>query len=194
MRLNPCKYPEINGYEYPTNTLNLDMGCAMKPEPGFEGVDICSPLAKYHYDLNKPLPFENNSIGYIRASHICEHLKNWEGFMDECHRILKDGPLNRMFVVVPRPDHWTAIGDPEHCRFFHPNHFMYLTPYWYYENRMKKWEVIGICWCQPGEIRCILRPIKSEEKMRELLADRDRIRAANGHDFIFFDGDENGAS
>ena len=70
---------------------NLNLGCGFQKLRGFINVDMfdnCDP--DVIWDLNQfPWPWEDNSIDYIFASHILEHLDNWWGAMVEASRILK---------------------------------------------------------------------------------------------------------
>jgi SAM-dependent methyltransferase len=52
------------------------------------------------HDVRKPLPFHDNSIWAIYASHLLEHLYLQEGkrLLKECFRILKPGGILRMVV------------------------------------------------------------------------------------------------
>ena len=52
------------------------------------------------HDVRKPLPFPNNSVNYIYASHLLEHLYLIEAknLLRECHRVLVNGGVVRMVV------------------------------------------------------------------------------------------------
>jgi predicted SAM-dependent methyltransferase len=51
-------------------------------------------------DVRHPLPYQDNSVDYITAHHLLEHLTYMEGkqFMKECLRILKPGGVMRVSV------------------------------------------------------------------------------------------------
>ncbi|MBW2142681.1 MAG: methyltransferase domain-containing protein [Deltaproteobacteria bacterium] len=53
------------------------------------------------HDLRKKFPWKDNSIDVIYSSHTLEHLSKKEGgfFLQECHRVLKEGGLIR--IIVP---------------------------------------------------------------------------------------------
>ena len=51
-------------------------------------------------DLNKKLPYKDNSFSYIKAKCVLEHLKNPGLFVEECFRVLKPG--GKIYV---RTDH-----------------------------------------------------------------------------------------
>ena len=80
--------------------MKLNLGCGKNPKEGFvnidykpgEGVDIV-------YDLNVlPLDFEDNSVDFVLASYIFEHLKEWTEMVKEIHRILKPGGFLKVRV------------------------------------------------------------------------------------------------
>lgn len=49
-------------------------------------------------DIRKRLPFEDNSVDYVFAEHVIEHVTTIEGlnFLKECHRILRHGGVIRI--------------------------------------------------------------------------------------------------
>ncbi|MFC1565373.1 methyltransferase domain-containing protein [Candidatus Neomarinimicrobiota bacterium] len=59
------------------------------------------PPNLYHYELRKPLPFEENTFDAIYCNHVFEHLTHEGGikFSNELNRVLKPGGICR--VVVP---------------------------------------------------------------------------------------------
>ena len=80
----------------------LNFGCGFNHLLGGINVDAfenCEPDVLW--DLNKvPLPWEDNSVDYIVAKHVFEHLKEdcWYGTLCECARILKPGGILEMRV------------------------------------------------------------------------------------------------
>jgi predicted SAM-dependent methyltransferase len=65
-----------------------------------------SPLVR---DLSKPLPFPDNSVSAIYASHVLEHLYRSQALalLSECKRVLKPGGTLRLVV----PDLHAMIGE-----------------------------------------------------------------------------------
>ena len=61
------------------------------------------------HDLRKPLPFKENSLGAIYASHVFEHLYRSEAqqLLSECRRVLRAGGVIRLVV----PDLYSMVAD-----------------------------------------------------------------------------------
>ena len=97
--------------------MMLDIGCGKLKTEGAIGLDrvklngvdiIC--------DLEKPLPFDDNSFDEINAYHVMEHIVNYIPLIEEIHRILKpDGILK---IRVPYYISPNAVENPTHVRFF----------------------------------------------------------------------------
>jgi predicted SAM-dependent methyltransferase len=98
--------------------LRLNMASGHHPKPGWVNIDLFAPTADLRLDLREPLPFPDNSVGYIYAEHFFEHLNyaelsdsaGWEGegpgrpseamaFLRECRRVLAPGGI--LDIVVP---------------------------------------------------------------------------------------------
>lgn len=64
------------------------------------------------HDLRKPLPFPENSLGAIYASHVFEHLFRTEAqqLLSECRRVLRAGGVIRLVV----PDLFSMASDYLH--------------------------------------------------------------------------------
>lgn len=96
--------------------LNLGSGC--ERIKGFINVDMNAKNADIKHNLNKyPYPFKNNSIDYILASHILEHLKEPMNFFKEIQRILKVGGIAE--IKIPHcNDGKGANGAMDHRNYF----------------------------------------------------------------------------
>ena len=82
-----------------TTKLKLDLGCGLRPTPGYAGVDI-SPGegVEYVVDLFQyPWPFADRSVAEVVSNHFIEHLPHYRPeyngidgfwmFFNELHRI-----------------------------------------------------------------------------------------------------------
>jgi len=107
------------------NMIKLNIGCGYDIKKDFINLD------RYNYpgvdiicDLNEgKLPFNDNSIDYILASNIFEHLFCWEDIIKECYRILK--PSGQIEIRVPYKTR--AFTSPYHIRYFNLNTMNYFS-------------------------------------------------------------------
>ncbi|OXE36899.1 MAG: glycosyl transferase family 2 [Phenylobacterium zucineum] len=101
----------------------LDLGGRLNAWTGYKTVDLFD--ADVVADLNQPWPFEDNSVGVIRASHIFEHLKDPIHSMNEAFRVLAPGGW--LLLEVPSTDGRGAFQDPTHVSFWNENSIWYYT-------------------------------------------------------------------
>jgi SAM-dependent methyltransferase len=100
-------------------SIKLNLGSGPRFKEGFVNVDLYAKGAEVSHDLNiYPYPFKNNSVDFILAAHIVEHLKEPMDFFLEIQRILKVG--GRALIVCPHVDATGgAFGAMDHRFFFH---------------------------------------------------------------------------
>ena len=119
--------------------MKLNLGCGKKLKEGFINVDIENPADKI-VDLNKyPYQFEDNSIDYILAEHIIEHLQNPNKFLEEIHRILKVGGKAR--IETPHYKNPSSYYDFSHLWHFHEDCINIFTQ----ESRNNNTKVLFKC-------------------------------------------------
>lgn len=109
----------------------LTLGCGDKKYPGTVGVDLVpggekgfaasqintQSQADIIADIEKNLPFDNDSQDYIIAEDVLEHMVNLVGSVLEWKRILKPG--GRLIVLVPDEDRCDSIVlDATHTHVF----------------------------------------------------------------------------
>lgn len=107
--------------------LNLELGCGdsdhWKTDKEYVRIDCKDFGQDIVWDLEKGIPLPDNSCKYIYASHIMEHINDFIGLMNECHRVLeKDGEL---LIIVPSVDHDRAF-IPSHVRYFREQTFNFF--------------------------------------------------------------------
>lgn len=97
--------------------MKINLGSGYKRFPDFFNVDAdknCNP--DYVVDLESGrLPFKDDSIEYVIAHHILEHIG--EGFiplMKELYRVCENNAV--IDIEVPHFRHWTYSADPTHKR------------------------------------------------------------------------------
>jgi SAM-dependent methyltransferase len=105
--------------------MNLNLGCGSQVPAGWINVDYAlgARLAKspffrklnkiikffdldwderiYIHNLNRPFPWKDGTVDIIYSSHTLEHFSKKEGlvFLNECHRVLRNGGIIR--IIVP---------------------------------------------------------------------------------------------
>lgn len=99
--------------------MKLNLGCGYNKMEGYVNVDKdanCNP--DIVTDLEKKLPFEDNSADEIVLNHVLEHLgKDVETYFSlwkEFYRVLKDQGVIK--IVVPHWNHENFHHDPTHVR------------------------------------------------------------------------------
>lgn len=113
--------------------MKLNLGCGRDIRDGWVNVDAYPhPGVDHVVDLDdKPaLPFPDDSVDHIEASHLIEHLHHPLPVMEELWRVAKPGA-----VAVFRCPHGAsdnADEDPTHVRRMFPGSFAYFAQpqYW----------------------------------------------------------------
>jgi SAM-dependent methyltransferase len=101
----------------------IELGGRFNPSIGYETVDLTD--CDICCDLNEQWPFEDNSVGVIKAYDIFEHLKDSVYTMKELYRVLVPGGY--AFIKVPSTDGRGAFQDPTHKSYWNENSFLYYT-------------------------------------------------------------------
>ena len=113
----------INRWATDNNLPRVDLGGRLDCPQGYISVDLFN--ADIQADLNDRWPFEDASIGVLRASHLIEHLRDPIHTMNEAHRVLVPGGW--FLIDVPSTDGRGAFQDPTHVSFWNENSFWYYT-------------------------------------------------------------------
>lgn len=101
----------------------IDICSGRYPPEGYEGVDLYH--GEYKWDLNGPWPFDDNSVGVIRAFDAVEHLRDPIHTMNEAWRVLAHGGF--FIIQVPSTAGEGAWCDPTHVSFWNARSFRYYT-------------------------------------------------------------------
>ena len=96
--------------------IKLDIGCGKNKREGYIGIDkIAYEGVDCHWDVEWGLPFGDNSIEAIYASHFLEHTQHFIFIMEEFYRVLKPNGIAE--IKVPHwAGHWAFT--EHHVRFF----------------------------------------------------------------------------
>lgn len=105
--------------------MKLNLGCGRDIMTGYINCDISKDVNPDKIvNLEKGLPFKDNSVEEIVASHVLEHVHNFVPLMHEFRRICKKGAIIK--IKVPFYSSWGQFNDPTHVRFFSPFTFDYF--------------------------------------------------------------------
>jgi SAM-dependent methyltransferase len=112
--------------------MKIGIGCGNDYKE-FIGIDKGNYGQQIKRDLRRGLPFSDETVDYILADNILEHIPVNDHFgeddfafiMNECLRVLKPG--GKMEVITPLWSSEVAYKDPTHCRYFSEKSFMYMT-------------------------------------------------------------------
>lgn len=94
----------------PGELLKVNVGCGRNILKGWKNHD-------QDVDITKPLPFANDSVDFMLAEHVIEHVGYYEalGFLKECARVLK--PWGVIRVCVPSIERVLKHGDENYIKF-----------------------------------------------------------------------------
>lgn len=101
----------------------IDICGGVNPAPGYISVDRAN--AEVTANLDERWPFEDNSVGIIRAHDTIEHLRSHIHTMNEAYRVLAHGGM--FDILVPSTDGQGAFCDPGHVSFWNYRSFRYYT-------------------------------------------------------------------
>jgi len=112
--------------ELPVEWRKINMGCGHQGLPGWVNVDIY-PFKGVNLiaDLNNRWPWKDDSIHYIRAFDVVEHLRDPIHTMNEGWRVLKHGGIFEIWV--PSTEGRGAFQDPTHVSYWNYNSFAYYS-------------------------------------------------------------------
>jgi len=106
--------------------MKLHLGCGRDLKKGYVNCDVSSDVKPDKIvDLEKKLPFKNNSVDEIIANHVLEHIVNFVPLMHEFHRVCKKGA--KIKIRVPFYTSCEQATDPTHVREFTPFTFDYFN-------------------------------------------------------------------
>jgi predicted SAM-dependent methyltransferase len=85
--------------------LKLNLSCGDDIRENYTNIDLYNPKAEVKCNVNS-LPYEDNEVDEIFASHIIEHADYYEAkrWLKEWHRVLKSGGK----LVIETPDFYNS--------------------------------------------------------------------------------------
>lgn len=108
------------------NNLQLNMGCGSENSDEFINIDI-KPMDNVDliWDINQGLPFDDNSVIYIKAHDFLEHIFDIEYVLKEMYRVSKHGTIWN--VRVPHYGS-NSVASIQHKHFFGESGFEFFSP------------------------------------------------------------------
>lgn len=128
--MNKYLYPMTEKWSLDNNLKMIDLGSAHNKPKNFLGIDmLAGEGVDIVCDVTNGLPFEENSVGVIRAVDFLEHIPPGRviSLMNEFYRVLAPGGW--LCTHTPSTDGRGAFQDPTHISFWNSNSF------WYYTNK-----------------------------------------------------------
>lgn len=122
--------------------VKLNIGCGNDYKDGYVNIDQNNAVrCDKVIDLEEAkLPYDDNSVDFILALHVLEHIENIVPLMNELHRILKQG--GTMHIEVPKAGTVAYWKDPTHVRGFVMQTFKYFAEWNIIPSYgIKTWEI-----------------------------------------------------
>lgn len=106
--------------------MKLHLGCGWEKLKGYINCDISKEVNPDKVlDLEKKLPFNDNSVKEIIINHTLEHIREFMQLMEEFHRVCKNNAIIK--IRVPYFAYPGSFQDPTHVRFFTLKTFDYFS-------------------------------------------------------------------
>ena len=104
----------------------IDIGCGERKHSGSLGIDIAAlDAVDVLADVTHGLPFRDNSVSGVYATHVLEHFDNLVAVMCEIWRVCKPG--SRVYITVPHASSsFMTWRDPTHKRGLNLSTFSYF--------------------------------------------------------------------
>lgn len=117
--------PMVEAWAKREDLLMLDLGAAHDSPLGYTGIDLHD--APVIHNLQEGLPYDDSSVGVVRAYDFLEHIPSSKvvHLMNEIHRVLVPGGW--LLASVPSTDGRGAFQAPDHVSFWNENSFWYYT-------------------------------------------------------------------
>lgn len=170
--------------------VRLDLGCGRAKVPGFIGVDrFALPGVAVLADLNARLPFANDSVDLVYASHSLEHVRDLGRTIREIHRICKHGA--QLCIVAPYYAQGLNLANPYHLhafnehtpRFWTASPLTLIEPAEYCHPHASAWGLLESDNSTPDiDIRCVRMEFFYFREYRELPKHEQRRRRKHEQD------------
>lgn len=117
--------------------MKLNLGSGRGRLNGYINIDISPEFnPDMIHDLEKGIPFPDNSVDVIFAHHFLEHILDTIFIMNEIWRVCKNNAI--VDIEVPHQDSLMAFADPTHKHIFNEESFKYFCSngehYWIHKS------------------------------------------------------------
>ena len=131
----------IEQYKKQNKPIKLNVACGQTRMEGFIGIDkVKTEATDIVQDLEAyPWPFEDNSVDEILCSHYVEHVRDLIRFVDEIHRIMKQGA--KATIIAPYYANMRSVQDPTHVRSICEATFLYFNKGWRDTNKLDHYNI-----------------------------------------------------
>ena len=110
--------------------INLDVGCGVRKQHGFIGMDKrdLDGVDIVHDVTDLPWPLDDDSCCTVLMSHLIEHIQPalHIDIIDECWRVIE--PDGLLIISTPHPYSFGWHQDPTHCASWNEATPMYFVP------------------------------------------------------------------
>ena len=118
--------------------MKLHLGCGNDYREGYINCDISREVKHDRIvDLEKKLPFRDNSVSEIIINHVLEHFQKPMNILKELYRVSRNNAIIR--IRVPYFSHESAFSAIDHYGFFSYTTFDFLD-----KNHLGHWQGQGL--------------------------------------------------
>ena len=106
--------------------MKINLGCGYTKKKGYLNCDLSKEVKPDKIiNLEKPLPWKDNSVDEIIANNVLEHIQNIIPLLKEIYRICKKNAMIK--IIVPHYASRAAWSDLTHVRPFSWSSFDYVA-------------------------------------------------------------------
>lgn len=106
--------------------MKLDIGCGRSKHPGYTGLDrVLLDGVDVVCDINRGLPFADNTVTRVIASHVLEHVDDLMAVMEELYRVCRHKAV--VCILSPYAHTFLNAANPYHKHVFNEHTPRFFT-------------------------------------------------------------------